>query len=99
VDVSNEKSTKDMTAAALQRFGRIDVLVNNAAIFATIPMNRGRIETITPEEWDKLMAVNLKGLFFCCRAVLPAMRARKSGKIITSLPARCLTAARDEFIT
>jgi 3-oxoacyl-[acyl-carrier protein] reductase len=82
VDVSNEKSTKDMTAAALQRFGRIDVLVNNAAIFATIPMNRGRIETITPEEWDKLMAVNLKGLFFCCRAVLPAMRARKSGKII-----------------
>jgi 3-oxoacyl-[acyl-carrier protein] reductase len=78
----NEKSTKDMTAAALQRFGRIDVLVNNAAILATIPMNRGRIETITPEEWDKLMAVNLKGLFFCCRAVLPAMRARKSGKII-----------------
>jgi 3-oxoacyl-[acyl-carrier protein] reductase len=82
VDVSNEKSTRDMASVALQRFGRIDVLVNNAAIFATIPMNRGRIETITPEEWDKLMAVNLKGLFFCCRAVLPAMRARKSGKII-----------------
>jgi len=45
-------------------------------------MNRGRIETITSEEWDKLMAVNLKGLFFCCRAVLPMMRAQKSGKII-----------------
>lgn len=82
VDVADEKSTQAMAAAALERFGRIDVLINNAAIFATIPMNRGRIETIAPEEWDRLMAVNLKGLFFCCRAVLPAMRAQKSGKII-----------------
>jgi 3-oxoacyl-[acyl-carrier protein] reductase len=82
VDVSDEKSTKEMAAAVLQRFDRIDVLINNAAIFATIPMNRGRIETIASEEWDQLMAVNLKGLFFCCRAVLPTMRAQKSGKII-----------------
>jgi 3-oxoacyl-[acyl-carrier protein] reductase len=81
-DVADEQSTKDMAAAVLQRFGRIDVLINNAAIFATIPMNRGRIETIDPAEWDRLMAVNLKGLFFCCRAVLPGMRAQKSGKII-----------------
>ena len=81
-DVADERSTKDMAAAVLQRFGRIDVLINNAAIFATIPMNRGRIETIDPAEWDRLMAVNLKGLFFCCRAVLPSMRAQKSGKII-----------------
>jgi 3-oxoacyl-[acyl-carrier protein] reductase len=82
VDVSDEKSTKDMAAAALQRFGRVDVLINNAAIFATIPMNRGRIETIDPAEWDRLIAVNLRGLFFCCRAVLPTMRNQKSGKII-----------------
>jgi len=82
VDVAHEASTKEMAAAALQRFGRIDVLINNAAIFATIPMDRGRIETIASDEWDKLMAVNLKGLFFCCRAVLPTMRAQKSGKII-----------------
>ena len=82
VDVSDEKSTKEMAAAALQRFGRIDVLINNAAIFATIPMNRGRIEEITPDEWDRLMAVNLKGVFFCSRAVLPIMRKQKSGKII-----------------
>jgi 3-oxoacyl-[acyl-carrier protein] reductase len=82
VDVADEQSTKEMAAAALKRFGRIDVLINNAAIFATIPMNRGRIETITPGEWDQLMAVNLKGIFFCCRAVLPPMREQKSGKII-----------------
>src|SRR3989338_9002894 len=82
VDVADEESTKAMAAATIERFGRIDILVNNAAIFATIPMNRGGIETIDPKEWDRLMAVNLKGLFFCSRAVLPAMRARKSGKII-----------------
>jgi 3-oxoacyl-[acyl-carrier protein] reductase len=82
VDVAHEASTKEMAAAALQRFGRIDVLINNAAIFATIPMNRGRIETIDPEEWDRLMAVNPRGLFFCCRAVLPTMRKQNSGKII-----------------
>src|SRR5581483_3746653 len=62
--------------------GRIDVLVNNAAVFSVVPMTRGRIESIDPEEWDRLMAVNLRGLFFCCRAVLPAMRRQKSGKIV-----------------
>lgn len=82
VDVADEESTKRMAKTTLERFGRIDVLVNNAAIFATIPMNRGGIETIDPAEWDRLMAVNLKGLFFCSRAVLPTMRAQKSGKII-----------------
>ena len=71
-----------MAAQTLESFGAIDVLINNAAVFSVVPMNRGRIETIDPAEWDKLMAVNLRGLFFCCRAVLPAMRAQKSGKII-----------------
>ena len=82
LDVSAEQSTKAMAAQILERFGRIDVLINNAAIFSTVPMNRGPIETIDPAEWDRLMAVNLRGLFFCCRAVLPSMRAQKSGKII-----------------
>lgn len=82
VDVADEDSTSRMAQAVLDRFGRIDVLVNNAAIFATIPMNRGGIETLDPAEWDRMMAVNLKGLFFCSRAVLPEMRAKKSGKII-----------------
>ncbi len=82
VDVSDEPSTKQMVAKTLERFGRIDVLVNNAAIFATIPMNRGMIDTIELDEWDRLMAVNLKGPFLCARAVLPSMRTQKSGKII-----------------
>src|ERR1044072_3195283 len=83
VDVSNETATKEMATRVLDRFGRIDVLVNNAAVFSVVPMNRGTIETIDPEEWDRLMAVNLRCLFFCCRAVLPTMRKQKSGKIIT----------------
>lgn len=83
VDVSNEDATKKMAAQTVGRFGRIDVLINNAAVFSVVPMNRGRIETIDPEEWDKLMAVNLRGLFFCCRAVLPTMRKQKTGKIVT----------------
>ncbi|HEX6801481.1 MAG TPA: SDR family NAD(P)-dependent oxidoreductase, partial [Candidatus Binatia bacterium] len=82
VDVSNEDATKKMAAQTLDRFGRVDILINNAAVFTVVPMNRGRIETIDPEEWDRLMAVNLRGLFFCCRAVLPAMRKQQAGKII-----------------
>ena len=82
VDVSDDDSTNRMVAKTVEQFGRVDVLVNNASIFATIPMNRGRIEEISIEEWDKLMSVNLKGVFLCCRAVLPQMRQQKSGKII-----------------
>lgn len=83
VDVSDEHAAKNMAAETVERFGRIDVLINNAAVFSVVPMNRGPIETIDPAEWDRLMAVNLRGLFLCCRAVLPTMRTQKSGKIIT----------------
>ncbi len=101
VDVADEESTKRMGAVVQEKFGRIDALVNNAAIFATIPMNRGGIETIDPEEWDRLMAVNLKGLFFCTRAVLPAMRSQKSGKIINIASGTVLSgsAGRIHYVT
>lgn len=101
VDVADEPSTVEMARLALERFGRIDILVNNAAIFATIPMNRGGIETIDPSEWDRMMAVNLKGLFFCCRAVLPAMRRQKSGKIVNISSGTALngSAGRIHYVT
>src|SRR5581483_4043699 len=100
-DVADESSTKSMAQAALDKFGRIDVLVNNAAIFATIPMNRGGIDTIDPAEWDRMMLVNLKGLFFCCRAVLPAMRRQKSGKIVNISSGTVLngSAGRIHYVT
>ena len=98
-DVSDEASTKQMAARALERFGRIDVLVNNAAVFSVVPMNRGRIETIDPEEWDRLMAVNLRGLSFavapCCRPCASKNPARSS----PSLREPFLPARREESIT
>ncbi len=81
-DVSDEAGTKAMASRVLEAFGRIDVLVNNAAVFSTIPITRARIDELSPEEWDRVMLVNLKGVFFCCRAVLPAMRRQGSGSII-----------------
>jgi len=101
VDVANEASTQAMVKTILDQYGRIDILVNNAAIFATIPMNRGGIDTIDPAEWDRLMAVNLKGLFFCCRAVLPAMRKQQSGKIVNISSGTALngSAGRIHYVT
>jgi 3-oxoacyl-[acyl-carrier protein] reductase len=101
VDVADERSTQTMAQTVLDQFGRIDILVNNAAIFATIPMNRGGIDTIDPAEWDRMMAVNLKGLFYCCRAVLPAMRKQKAGKIVNISSGTALngSAGRIHYVT
>ena len=79
-DVSREADTLRMAAETLNRFGRIDVLVNNAAIYA--PLQRRSFMEIPVEEWDRVMAVNLRGLFLCARAVFPAMKAQGKGKII-----------------
>ena len=81
-DVADEASTLAMARATVERFGRIDVLVNNAAVFATIPISRALIEEISVAEWDRVMAVNLRGVFLACRAVLPVMKAAGAGRII-----------------
>lgn len=81
-DVSDEASTPAMAERTLARFGRIDVLVNNAAIFSTIPIRRVPIEEVTLAEWEQVMAVNLRGVFLASRAVLPAMKRQRAGKII-----------------
>ncbi len=61
---------------------RIDVLLNNAAIYVTQEMWMGRVEDCPLDEWDRVMEVNLKGVFMCCRGVIPVMKEQKSGKII-----------------
>jgi 3-oxoacyl-[acyl-carrier protein] reductase len=80
VDISSEESTTAMAQAALDRFGAIDVLVNNASLMSVLA-RRSWME-IPVEEWDRVMAVNLRGMFLSCRAVFPVMRARKYGKIV-----------------
>jgi 3-oxoacyl-[acyl-carrier protein] reductase len=101
VDVADESSTQEMAKLVLERFGKVDILINNAAIFATIPMNRGGIDSIDPAEWDRMMSVNLKGLFFCCRAVLPIMRKQKAGKIVNISSGTALngSAGRIHYVT
>jgi NAD(P)-dependent dehydrogenase (short-subunit alcohol dehydrogenase family) len=78
-DVSSSDDVTKMHERTLAEFGKIDVLFNNAGI-----AKRKRLIHESEEEWDRMMAVNLKGLFLCCRAVLPTMIARNRGKIINT---------------
>ena len=81
-DVSDADSVEAMARAAIETWGRIDGLVNNAAYFQRPQVTIGPVEQITPEEWDSVMAVNVRGPFLCCRAVLPYMKERGYGKIV-----------------
>jgi NAD(P)-dependent dehydrogenase (short-subunit alcohol dehydrogenase family) len=79
-DVSRETDTQRMATETLARFGQIDVLGNNAAAYSTLV--RRPLMELTVEEWDHVMAVNLRGLFLCARAVVPTMKVQGKGKII-----------------
>jgi NAD(P)-dependent dehydrogenase (short-subunit alcohol dehydrogenase family) len=83
-DVTSEKDTADMVRQTVERFGRIDILVNNAAVYGAIE-NKNFVrpfEEITVQDWDKMMAVNVKGIFLCCKAVSPIMKKQRDGKIV-----------------
>jgi NAD(P)-dependent dehydrogenase (short-subunit alcohol dehydrogenase family) len=80
IDVSDMAATEAMAAAAEEEFGGIDILVNNAAMFASLkgmPM-----ADISIERWDRTMAVNVRGPWLCIRAVVPSMRKRGGGAIV-----------------
>ena len=80
VDIASETATAAMMQAVLDRYGRIDVLINNASLMSVLP-RRSWLE-IPVDEWDQVMAVNLRGMFLCCRAAFPAMKAQQRGKIV-----------------
>ena len=100
-DVAHEPSVAEMARRTLERYGRIDILVNNAAIFATVPMSRAPFDEIDPEEWDRMMAVNLRGTWLACRAVIPQMRKQRYGKIINISSGTALkgSASRIHYVT
>ena len=80
VDVSSEKDVERMAAETVRAFGRIDVLVNNAALFSSLQLKG--FEKIEAAEWRKVMEVNTLGVFLCCRACAPHMRKGGYGRII-----------------
>jgi 3-oxoacyl-[acyl-carrier protein] reductase len=77
-DVADAQSTQAMATGAVERFGRIDILVNNAAVLPKL----APFDQIPEAEWDRVMTVNLKGMWLCCKAVVPVMRRQGKGKII-----------------
>ncbi|MGH7775041.1 MAG: SDR family NAD(P)-dependent oxidoreductase [Candidatus Binatia bacterium] len=78
VDVSKEASVGNLADQTFSRFGRVDILVNNAGIYP-----QSSVVEMKEEEWDRVIDVNLGGNFLCSRAVVPLMRAQKSGRIIS----------------
>ena len=76
-DIADEQAVGQMVADCLARWGRIDMLVNNAGITADSPMAR-----MKDEQWHSVIDTNLTGVFLCCRAVLAPMRARQYGRIV-----------------
>ena len=80
VDVSDEAQVGALVAKTVETFGRVDVMVPNAAIFAAL--NRRSFLEIGVEEWDRVMAVNVRGVFVCIKAVVPQMKEQGYGKIV-----------------
>ena len=80
MDVSDEANTLATARTVVDRYGQIDILVNNAALFSDLKRNNWL--EIPVEEWDRVMAVNVRGVWLCCRAVAPYMIKKGKGKIV-----------------
>ncbi len=80
LDVADMASVEAMAAAAMKAHGRIDGLVNNAALYGSL--RGGRFNQIPEADWDAAMLVNVKGIWNCCKAVVPAMRQGGGGSIV-----------------
>ena len=80
LDVADMASVEGMVAAALKAHGRIDGLINNAALYGSL--RGGRFNQIAEHDWDAAMTVNVKGIWNCCKAVVPAMRTGGGGSIV-----------------
>jgi NAD(P)-dependent dehydrogenase (short-subunit alcohol dehydrogenase family) len=92
VDISSEEETSRMAEEAIKEFGRIDILVNNAATL--YGLGRRPFYEISAKEWNSLMAVNLAGPFLCTKAVFPQMKAQQKGTIINMASETAFTGSR-----
>jgi p-cumic alcohol dehydrogenase len=80
LDVTDPGSARAMVEAAVSAFGKLDALINNAALYGAL--HGGRFDAIDEAEWDACMAVNVKGIWNCCKAAVPAMRQAGGGSIV-----------------
>ena len=90
VDVSSERSVTLMIEQTLEQFGTIDVLINNAGIYPSAP-----IEELTDESWNRVIGTNLTGPFLCSRAAIPTMLEKKKGRVINLSSTTALRGARN----
>ena len=83
-DVTSEKDTAEMAQKTVDRFGRIDILVNNAAVIGAIEVKdfAKPVDKIVSADWDRILAVNIKGVFLSSKAVIPYMKKQGGGKIV-----------------
>ena len=81
-DVTDYLDVQGLMLETAEKFGGIDVLLNNAAIYVTQKLWKGPVEDLDLAEWDRVIEVNLKGVFLCCKAAIPIMKRQRSGKII-----------------
>lgn len=89
-DVSRRDEVENVIHSAMQKLGRIDVLFNNAGIVPT-----GKLESLSEEEWDRAMGINVKSMYLFCRAVIPKMTAQGGGVILNTASATALRAVVD----
>ncbi|HEV2187778.1 MAG TPA: SDR family oxidoreductase [Stellaceae bacterium] len=80
LDVTDPASAQGMVETGVDAFGRLDGLINNAALYGAL--HGGRFDSIAEAEWDACMAVNVKGIWNCCKAAVPAMRQAGGGSIV-----------------
>ncbi len=80
VDVTNEAQVNAMVAAVVNEFGSLDIICNNAGVITSMKT----VDEITLDEWEKMFAVNARGVFLCCKAVVPQMKKQGYGRIINT---------------
>ena len=82
VDISDEAAVREMVDRAVEEFGTVAGLVNNAAVFSVVPMSRAPFDEIGLDEWDLMFRVNVRGTWQVCKAVIPHMKENGYGKIV-----------------
>ena len=90
-DVSDEESVKSAIEEVIKHYGKIDILLNNAGL-----ATKGTVEELTVEQWDKIMGVNVKGIFLMSKYVVPYMKEQKYGKIVNTSSINAVLASKNQ---